>query len=301
MVLSHLAWSSDSPLFDAIDAAGSAPPYKDVALPSQVGVGRVLASPLTHPRISKLGARVPDSPLSALHGRHTASPGVSSSARRSLFSPGASARRSPVPIAPKPPQVGGAGSGGGGGGGVTVQLISNAIKMKLQQSNSTNSSSIEPPTGGDITTGGKRTSPRKSVLDSTPQVPPTDLVNSSASSPAKVHSLPVLGAAEFLSSTACTVLSPSKGMPLSPGGVRPLVPTPPPIPSVTITQSMLGGARTPLRGQKGLATPSSSSLSPRPKRTGSLALFYRKTYQLASIRIKDLCERLNLPPDFVQK
>lgn len=39
----------------------------------------------------------------------------------------------------------------------------------------------------------------------------------------------------------------------------------------------------------------------RPKRTGSLALFYRKMYQLAYIRIRDLCERLELDTDFVQK
>ena len=293
MVLSQLAWTSDSPLFDAIDLAGSVPPYKDVALPSQVGVGRVLASPLTHPRVSKLGARVPDSPLSALHGRHMASPGASSSARRALFSPGTSARRSPVPIAPKPPQ-----GSGGCGGGVTVQLISNAIKMKLQPSKPNNPPSMEPLTGGDMVTGGRGGSPRKGV-DLTIAGPPTDLNNPSSSSPAKTHPLSVLGAAEFLSSPACTVLSPSKSILLSPGSVRPIVPTPPPIPSVMITQSAIGVARTtPLKDQMDLTVP---SVSPRPKRTGSLALFYRKTYQLASIRIKDLCERLNLPPDFVQK
>ena len=48
-------------------------------------------------------------------------------------------------------------------------------------------------------------------------------------------------------------------------------------------------------------TPSGSGTSPRPKRTGSLALFYRKMYQLAFIRIKDLCERLSQNQDFIQK
>lgn len=42
-------------------------------------------------------------------------------------------------------------------------------------------------------------------------------------------------------------------------------------------------------------------LAARPKRTGSLALFYRKMYQLAYVRIRDLCERLELDTDFVQK
>ena len=49
-------------------------------------------------------------------------------------------------------------------------------------------------------------------------------------------------------------------------------------------------------------TPGSGvGLAVRPKRTGSLALFYRKMYQLAYIRIRDLCERLELDTDFVQK
>ena len=40
---------------------------------------------------------------------------------------------------------------------------------------------------------------------------------------------------------------------------------------------------------------------PKPKRSGSLALFYRKVYQLAFVRIKDLCERLALPCETQQK
>lgn len=47
------------------------------------------------------------------------------------------------------------------------------------------------------------------------------------------------------------------------------------------------------------ATPLTSP--PKPKRSGSLALFYRKVYQLAFVRIKDLCERLNLPCETQQK
>ena len=44
-----------------------------------------------------------------------------------------------------------------------------------------------------------------------------------------------------------------------------------------------------------------SVVAARPKRTGSLALFYRKMYQLAYIRIRDLCERLEVDNEFVQK
>lgn len=122
MVLSQLAWTSGSPLFDALDAAGSVPSYKDVALPSVAGVGRSVASPLIHPRVRKLGAKVLESPLSALHDRHT-SPG--SNARRALFTPGGTIRSSPIPIAPKPPPQ--------AKGGVTVQVFTDSLKKKLQQ------------------------------------------------------------------------------------------------------------------------------------------------------------------------
>lgn len=250
-MLSQLAWTHDSPLFDALDAAGSVPPYKDVALPALVGVGRSIPSPLLHPRLRKLGARIPESPLSALHDRH-ASP--SSTARRALFSPGGSVRKSPVPIAPKPPPQ--------AKGGVLVHVLSPTRKGELSEASSP-----------------MQTSPRNQAT------------------PTKSSSL-ALGVSDPIS-LATTLLSPSKGPPLTPGSVRPLIPTSPPIPSVSVSQT------TP-RGQLG-ATPGGVSprptggVSPRPNRTGSLALFYRKMYQLAFIRIKYLCERLELPSDLVQK
>ncbi len=282
MVLSQLAWMSGSPLFDAIEVAGSVPPYKDVALPNPAGVGgRGIGSPLPHPRITKLGARVPDSPLSAIQRGHITSASPGSTARRALFSPGKLARKSLVPIAPKPPQASAA--GGGGAGGVTVQLITDVIKKKLQQTTPTNSPSKDPT---DVA-GGTRSSPVKSTA---PIIPPSASLLGPTSSPVKALNL--IGS-DLLQSAASTVLSPSsKGLPLSPGGVRPLIPTPPPIPSVTVTPTFSAS-------KMSMTTPSSAS--PRPKRTGSLALFYRKMYQLASIRIKDLCERLNLPESFVQK
>ena len=55
-VLDYLAWSSDSPLYDAIEAAGSVPSYEDVALPPPTAGG--VATPLhpIHPRVvSSLG------------------------------------------------------------------------------------------------------------------------------------------------------------------------------------------------------------------------------------------------------
>ena len=52
-MLDYLAWTSESPLYDAIDAAGSVPCYDDVALPPPTAGG--VATPLihpTHPRVA---------------------------------------------------------------------------------------------------------------------------------------------------------------------------------------------------------------------------------------------------------
>ena len=48
MVLSYLAWKSDSPFFDAIDTAGSVPSYEEVA-PSSPSSLRTLSSPFPLP------------------------------------------------------------------------------------------------------------------------------------------------------------------------------------------------------------------------------------------------------------
>lgn len=298
MVLSQLAWESNSPLFDAIDAAGSVPPYKHVALPTAATttasggvVGRGIASPLVHRRVRELGARVPESPLSALHDRLThSSPG--STARRALFSPGGSKPKSPIPIAPKPsPQA---------KGGVTIQLIPNVKVQALQGSPGKDTPLSGEGADADGGSGQRvasevttQTSPLKAVLANSSPC-------SSSSPPAATNKpLPLPLVPDIM--PAATVLSPSKAPPTSATNlgsvVRPLIPTSPPIPSVTVTQT------TPMRGQL-VTTPSGSSVvttSPRPKRTGSLALFYRKTYQLAFIRIKDLCERLGLAQDFIHK
>lgn len=272
MVLSQLAWTSDSPLFDAIDAAGSVPPYKDVALPNVAGVGRSIASPMIHPRLRKLGARIPESPLSALHDRHT-SPG--STARRALFSPGGSVRKSPIPIAPKPPPQ-------AKGGTVTIQRLPEALKMQLQQQGNFNS-----PTKDPLGARGDMVGIVSDQEVSSTQTSPRNHVTPTKSGPL------ILGVSDPIP-LASTVLSPSKGGgTITLSNVHPLIPISPPIPSITVALT------TPLR-QSG-NTPRTNITSPKPKRTGSLALFYRKTYQLAFIRIKDLCERLELPGDFTQK
>ena len=385
-MLGHLAWKSESPLFDAIDAAGSVPPYKDVALPTPLGGIKTSGTPpLIHPRLKSLGFRGLESPLSSLHERLT-SPG--SSARRQLFSPGgtaASVRRSPIPIAPKPSSgavVGGGGiaTGGSGGvpivpkppgGGVTITPLNPSLlqQMKghspakagsatspsvagLQQIKVTSPSAsikkeigvtLSPPASKAST--GTQTSPHRppsssmaATLTQQKQSPSSSLsaISTSPSKPsitlttasgAATNLLGTCSSSNVTSSTSSiTMVSPSKitiGSLLSPRGGRgaaALIPTSPPIPSVTVTPSA-SPIRTPQRTpatygsstRQTLGGTSMLTMTPgtpgslvvasaaRPKRTGSLALFYRKMYQLAYIRIRDLCERLELDTDFVQK
>lgn len=305
MVLDHLAWKSDSPLFDAIDLAGSVPPYKDVALPTPVS-GTKTGVSLQHPRLRTLVPKGLESPLSSLHDR-LVSPG--SNARRQLFSPGGTAHRSsPIPIAPKPPQ--------GGGGGVTVTPIPQPLNTILSNivQQITKSPMKNLPGGGSMMSPSKpdpatEAAPSKASAGTQTSPHRTHAPSTSLQSPQKQQQQPqisIANTAEVLSSN--TVVSPSKtptvGSLLSPGGIRPVIPTSPPIPSVTITPSA-SPAKTPARmsqaGSRQIPATPATPATPRPKKTGSLALFYRKVYQLASIRIKDLCERLGHDSDFVQK
>ena len=104
---------------------------------------------------------------------------------------------------------------------------------------------------------------------------------------------------------APTGLVPASRCPQSSSLSSSSIPLSPPIPSVSITPSP---SKTP-RQQQGsahshISTPSTltkSSSPPRPKKTGSLALFYRKVYMTGHLRIKDLCERLDQSVDFHQK
>uniref|UniRef100_A0A665TGE5 Retinoblastoma-like protein 1 n=1 Tax=Echeneis naucrates TaxID=173247 RepID=A0A665TGE5_ECHNA len=51
------------------------------------------------------------------------------------------------------------------------------------------------------------------------------------------------------------------------------------------------------QAQLGIEPPVTSHLLGRPRRTGSLALFFRKVYHLASVRLRDLCVKLDISSD----
>ena len=221
-----------------------------------------------------------DSPLSSLlsrGGERISSP--NSSARRQLFSPG-SQRRSPtkpIPIAPKPPQR-----------GVTItplaplKLLSSILQQQQLQAGATSA--------------GQQTSTAQQVMhvaaspSRTPQETAHLVAPSTASTGTQTSPLRPLVPASLQSPTKPITV----GTLLSPDAA-----TSPPltIPTVTLVPSP---SKTPQRGPGSvsatpIATPS------KPKRTGSLALFYRKVYSLAFVRIKDLCDRLGLERDAMQK
>ena len=253
-----------------------------------------------------------ESPLSSLLIRdRLTSP--SSSARRQLFSPGSQAqKRGPIPIAPKPPQ-----------GGVTVtpinKLLSTALQLQyLQQQQAQINQQLQ---GGGAQPQG--TSTQESVSTQTTSVasPTSPAVVSMASAGTQTSPIRPLAPVNFQSPTKpisvasvaeimnTASVSPDKitvGSLLSPGALRQAaaasnISLSPPMPSVTITPSP-SPLKTPQRGSLP-ATPNTApqSTPPRPKKTGSLALFYRKLYQLAFIRIRDLCDRLGLDKDVMQK
>ncbi|KAM9860284.1 retinoblastoma-like protein 1 [Aulostomus maculatus] len=77
-------------------------------------------------------------------------------------------------------------------------------------------------------------------------------------------------------------------------GTITLIPVQPCDPSGAVTAQFL------LTASPGRAVPTTSDPQTgngRPRRTGSLALFFRKVYHLASVRLRDLCAKLDISPE----
>ena len=250
-----------------------------------------------------------------------------SSARRQLFSPGSQGQRRtptkhPVPIAPKPPQ------GSGGGGGVTItpinqKILNTAIQLQyLQNQQAQINQQLQSAQSSPPSSSSAASSPSKEAQTQTQSFsgshPETAAAATMASAGTQTSPVRPVPLASFQSPTkpiniasvtqlmsGTTSVSPSKitvGQLLSPlrgqQGAA-VIPLSPPIPSFRIT-STPSPAKTPLRAQIGTPLPQTPGGPTGPRKTGSLALFYRKVYQLAYIRIKDLCERLGISQDILQ-
>uniref|UniRef100_A0A3Q2TKX4 Retinoblastoma-like protein 1 n=1 Tax=Fundulus heteroclitus TaxID=8078 RepID=A0A3Q2TKX4_FUNHE len=230
-VLESRAWTSDSALWRALEAAGNKiPTVEEVNFSSCLDSGSgstnaqshlplVAHSPIIHPRIrefrSGLGSarkEVPPSPLS-VHDRYS-SP-AAGSAKRRLFGDD-----SPAPPA--------------------------AVKINV---------SPLPSPAKRLTFGSSSGA----------------LKNGGAGAQTTVLSFPLQGERTFT-----------------------LIPVQPCDSSGVVTAQFLLTS-SPSRGS---APPTSSSEPPagsgRPRRTGSLALFFRKVYHLASVRLRDLCLKLDI-------
>ena len=239
-----------------------------------------------------------------------------SSARRQLFSPGGTQKRSPtkpIPIAPKPPQR-----------GVTItplklELISSILQQQQQLQAGAAPVGQQAPTIPQVTpttqaaSSPSRQPPQESLAGSSAQlVVPSTASTGTQTSPLRRPPAPptsfqsptkginIASMAELMSGTVpMSPGNPTVGSFLSPSRV-----TSPPVPTVIVPSP----AKTPQKGSHS-ATPSATTPSattpgatqPRPKRSGSLTLFYRKVYPLAFIRIKDLCDRLGFHGEAMQK
>ncbi|XP_053294488.1 retinoblastoma-like protein 1 [Pleuronectes platessa] len=237
-VLESRAWTADSALWSALQAAGSkVPTVEEVNFSSSLDTGSglgsgstigaqshlplVALSPIIHPRIrefrSGLGSirkDVPPSPLS-VHDRYS-SP-AAGSAKRRLF-------------------------------GDDPPTLASGLNPGLSPMSSP-AKRLTFGSSGTLKIGG--------------QVTPTTLL-----------SLPLQGL-----NNECTIR---------------LIPVQPCDSSGTVTARFLLTA-SPSRITAPLPTTSDPQAgSGRPRRTGSLALFFRKAYHLASVRLRDLCSRLDI-------
>ncbi|NWH55975.1 RBL1 protein, partial [Geococcyx californianus] len=70
---------------------------------------------------------------------------------------------------------------------------------------------------------------------------------------------------------------------------------------MTLGQPCKTEAPAPCHPQGNQAQEAHPSSASKPKRTGSLALFYRKVYHLASVRLRDLCLKLDVSNDLRRK
>ncbi|KFQ16507.1 Retinoblastoma-like 1, partial [Leptosomus discolor] len=71
--------------------------------------------------------------------------------------------------------------------------------------------------------------------------------------------------------------------------------------SMTLGQPCKMEAQAPCHPQANQAQEVHLSSASKPKKTGSLALFYRKVYHLASVRLRDLCLKLDVSNDLRRK
>uniref|UniRef100_A0A8C9W9M4 Retinoblastoma-like 1 (p107) n=1 Tax=Scleropages formosus TaxID=113540 RepID=A0A8C9W9M4_SCLFO len=227
-VLECRAWSHDSALWEALEAAHN-------KVPTVEEVRGTAVSPIVHPRLREvrtgLGGNVPPSPIS-LHDRYS-SP-TAGSAKRRLFGDD---------LPPKSPPKKTTFSHGG-----IIKIIP--------------------------------TSPRSSGHEGTPQSPLRTVITVGTSNVSSTNgpqlSIPVQGVKSEIGGITFVQVQGSDASPLTA--------------QVLLTAS-------PSRPTPNGSTAADLQNAYKPRRTGSLALFFRKVYHLASVRLRDLCLKLDISPE----
>uniref|UniRef100_A0A8C9VJR1 Retinoblastoma-like 1 (p107) n=1 Tax=Scleropages formosus TaxID=113540 RepID=A0A8C9VJR1_SCLFO len=243
-VLECRAWSHDSALWEALEAAhNKVPTVEEVNFPGSFETGNgnsgpvhlplVAVSPIVHPRLREVrtGLDVPPSPIS-LHDRYS-SP-TAGSAKRRLFGDD---------LPPKSPPKKTTFSHGG-----IIKIIP--------------------------------TSPRSSGHEGTPQSPLRTVITVGTSNVSSTNgpqlSIPVQGVKSEIGGITFVQVQGSDASPLTA--------------QVLLTAS-------PSRPTPNGSTAADLQNAYKPRRTGSLALFFRKVYHLASVRLRDLCLKLDISPE----
>uniref|UniRef100_A0A4W6DDZ2 Retinoblastoma-like 1 (p107) n=1 Tax=Lates calcarifer TaxID=8187 RepID=A0A4W6DDZ2_LATCA len=242
-VLESRAWTSDSALWSALEAAGNKVPTVEEVI--QPHLPLVALSPIIHPRIrefrSGLGSArkdVPPSPLS-VHDRYS-SP-AAGSAKRRLFGD------DPPNLSPEPSVVSG-----------------EEADVRLKQH-------TEDRRPGIPDHRGQHPAARYTTLTSL----------CSGQSEQRIQQV-----LNFLSVCVIAGVSNDRTITLIP--VQPCGDS-----SGAVTAQFLLTA-SPSRPTPAPVTSDPQTGNGRPRRTGSLALFFRKVYHLASVRLRDLCVKLDI-------
>uniref|UniRef100_A0A8C4QGK2 Retinoblastoma-like protein 1 n=1 Tax=Eptatretus burgeri TaxID=7764 RepID=A0A8C4QGK2_EPTBU len=274
-VLERLAWHQDSPLWVALQRdTGNIPCCKEVLLPEHLEVLGAIheAEPMEHPRVREVRTDACNStkqdgllsPIS-LHERYS-SPSAGT-ARRKLFVDSSDSQSTPeIPVRP-----------------------------------TTVSASVTPcgiPTGAVVGNATINTcKPNQTQLIGV--VPSQNLMPS--------HTVLTMATATMTATNGQSVTIPVQGIASEKGTIT-FVPLAMNIagqlqPTLQILSSTEdhGTTETESSITHGEVQVAPQRLDSKPRRTGSLALFFRKVYHLASVRLQDLCNKLDMLPDLRAK
>ncbi|XP_074618862.1 retinoblastoma-like protein 1 [Acropora palmata] len=280
-ILECLAWSHDSPLWTSIHQAGSVPSCEEVSLQNHTegihSTQSLLASPIIHPRVQRICGEEGATRGTALcyclvlffYGnlvnelKHSFCKSLSKACERYIPFFGLDfciCLGLQTPSSPTLHEV--FSSPVTSGSGARRNLMVNFGSSPPAQNS-------QPVTHSPTTR--QATARNAPTLIITPAPVNTGYVVNGVTAQAVV--LPS-------TSTTVQVTSPQAGTALTP--------------SSAITSPM----SSPLRASSAPATPKGKNVTPiKPKKTGSLALFFRKVYHLASVRLRDLCTKLDVQED----